>query len=140
MSLDSTKVISGSFGKCYHDGEWMTNITNVELTAEISKEEIKRAGTRTIGHKVTTITYSGTISGYKVTNTLAKKIAQVTNDSNKSFVTEIIANIDDPDAPEGKTKVRIKGVQFDSIPILGFEAGAIIEEEYPFTASGYEYL
>jgi hypothetical protein len=140
MALDATKTMSGSFGKLYQDGAWMTNITNVELTAEINKEEINRAGTRGIGHKVTTITYSGTISGYKVTNALSKKIAQVTNDTKASFVTELIVHVDDPDAPEGKTKVRIKGVQFDSIPVLGYEVGAIIEEEYPFTASGYEYI
>lgn len=140
MVLDPSKVISGNFGKLYHNGAWMTNITNVELTAEISKEEVQRAGTRAVGHKTTSITYTGSISGYRVTTQLARQIAQVTDDTKGAFVTELIAHVDDPEAPEGKTKVRIKGVQFDSIPVLATEVGAIMEEEFPFTASGFEWL
>jgi predicted DNA-binding ribbon-helix-helix protein len=138
--LDSTKVINGSFGKMFHDGEWLTNVTKAEATVEISKEEVPRAGTRWIGHKVTSLTGSGSMTGYKITNDFVKKIAQVADDNQGSFVTELIMKIDDPENHEGKTYIRLKGVQFDSIPLLNYEVGSIVEEETPFTFSQFEYL
>lgn len=140
MALDATKTLNGSFGKMFHDGEWLTNVTQAEATGEINKEEVLRAGTRTVGHKVTTITYSGSMTGYKITNDFVKKIAQVADDSKGAFITELVMKLDDPENHDGKTWVRLKGVQFDSIPILSYEVGSIVNEETPFTFSGFEYL
>lgn len=138
--LDSSKTINGSFGKMFHDGEWLTNITQAEATIEINKEEINRAGTRWVGHKVTSLTGSGSMTGYRITSDLVRKIAQVSDDNQGSFVTELIMKIDDPENNEGKTRVRLKGVQFDSIPLLSYEVTSIVEEETPFTFSHFEYL
>lgn len=141
MAMDSTKVLNGTFGKLIHDGTWMTNVTSCEASVEINKEEINRAGTRWVGHKVTSISGSGTFSGYRLTSDLVKKIGQISNDGQGAFVTELIMAVSDPEAgEEGKTKVRLKNVQFDSIPLLSFEVGTIIEQETPFTFSGYEFL
>lgn len=139
MALDATKTLNGSFGKMYHDGEWLTNVTQAEAAGEINKEEVLRAGTRVVGHKVTTITYSGSMTGYKITNALVKKIAQVADDTKGAFVTELVMKLQDPESAD-KTWVRLKGVQFDSIPILSYEVGSIVNEETPFTFSGFEYL
>jgi hypothetical protein len=138
--LDATKTINGSFGKMFHDGEWLTNVTQAEATVEISKEEIMRSGTRWVGHKVVSLSGSGTMTGYRITSDLVKKIAQVADDASAPFVTELIMKIDDPENHEGKEYVRLKGVQFDSIPLLSYEAGSIVTEETPFTFSGFEYL
>lgn len=140
MALDSTKTMNGSFGKMFHDGEWLTNVTSAEATGELNKEEVPRAGTRVIGHKVTSITYSGSMTGYKITSSLAKAIAQVKDDSQGSFVTELVMKLDDPENHDGRTWVRLKGVQFDSIPILTYEVNSIVNEETPFTFSDFEYL
>ncbi|MBG9548514.1 phage tail tube protein [Cytobacillus firmus] len=140
MALDASKVLNGSFGKMYHDGEWLTNVTQAEAIVEIGKEEIRRSGTRWIGHKTTSLTGSGSMTGYKITNDLIKKIAQVCDDTKPAFVTELVMKLDDPENHEGKTWVRLKGVQFDSIPILSYKVGSIVEDETPFTISGYEYL
>jgi hypothetical protein len=138
--LDATKTMNGSFGKMFHDGQWLTNVTQAEATVEINKEEVMRSGTRWVGHKVTSLTGSGSMTGYKITNDLLKQIAQVADDSQGAFVTELVMKLDDPENHDGKTWVRLKGVQFDSIPILSFELGSIVEDETPFTFSGFEYL
>lgn len=140
MALDSTKVLNGTFGKMYHEGEWLTNVTQAELTGEINKEEVPRAGTRTIGHKQTSITWSGSMTGYKVTNDFIKKIAQIADDTKGAFVTELVLKLNDPENPQGNTWVRVKGVQFDSIPILSYEVNSVVTEELPFTCSGVEFL
>lgn len=139
MALDATKTINGSFGTCWHEGNWLTNVTGVEATVEIDKEEIKRAGTRWVGHKTMSITGTGTVKSYKLTTGFTKLIAQVLDDVSSPYTTELIVKLEDPES-YGVERVRLKGVQFDSIPLVNYETGSIVEEELPFTFSGFEYL
>ncbi|NGQ95501.1 phage tail tube protein [Brevibacillus sp. SYP-B805] len=137
--LDPTRTIYGDFGEVWMDGKWLTNFNHAEASVEVGKEEIRRSGTRWTGHKVTSLTGTGTISGYKVTTDLVEAISQVAKDRGKPFVTELVLKLDDPDS-YGAYRVRLKGVQFDTIPLMNFQAGSIVEEELPFTFSGFEFL
>lgn len=139
MVLDPTRVISGSFGEIHYDGQWATNFTSGELTTDITYEEIGRSGTRSVGHKATSVKHSGSVKGYKVTSGFAGKVAQITDDTKGAFVTEIIMKLADPEA-YGYERVRIKGVQFTRIDVIRFEHGSIVEEEWPFVCDGWEYL
>lgn len=136
--LDSTKVLNGAFGKIHHDGEWMTNATGIELNIDINYEEVPRPGTRVLGHKATTITMEGTIQSYKTSRKFVDAISQILDDKKGAYVTEIIAELDDPENPEMRGFYRIKGVQFKNIPVLSFEHGGLVEEELQFVFSGYE--
>ncbi|QVY62989.1 phage tail tube protein [Cytobacillus gottheilii] len=139
--LDASKTLNGSFGKMFDEsGTWLTNVTQAEANVEIGKEEIRRAGTRWIGHKTVSLTGSGSMTGYKITSAFVKRIAQVADDTQGAFITELVMKLDDPENHEGKQWIRLKGVQFDSIPLLSYEHGSIVEEETPFTFSGFEYL
>lgn len=138
--LDSTRTLNGAFGKLHHEGEWMTNVTGIEINIDINYEEIKRAGTRVLGHKATTITMAGTISSYKVTSKFVDAISQILDDRKGAFVTELIAEMNDPENPEMAGFYRIKGVQFTTIPVLSFSHGEIAEEELQFVFSGYERM
>ena len=140
MTLQAEKVISGSFGYMHHEGVWLTNVTSAQATVQINKEEIPRVGTRWIGHKAMSVLGSGSMTGYKMTPDLAKRIGQFTDDKSPMFVTELIMKLDDPDSSETKQRVRLKGVQFDVVNLMNYEAGSIVTEETPFTFSGYEYL
>jgi len=140
MAMDASKTISGSFGYLYHEGEWMTNVTAFQATPAINKEEVMRAGTRWVGHKAVSITGTGSLTQFKITPALAKRIGQFSDDKSPMFVTELIGKLDDPDSPEAKQRVRLKGVQFDSIPLIQYEVGSLVTEEIPFTFSGYEFL
>lgn len=137
--LDSTRVINGTYGYVYHDGTWLTNIKSAEANVEITKEEIKRAGTRWTAHKVTGLSGTGTISGYKVTSEFVERIGKISDDSQGTFITELILKLEDPES-YGAYRVRLKGVTFDKIPLMHFEVGAIVEEELPFNFTGYELL
>ncbi|QIG62529.1 tail tube protein [Sporosarcina phage Lietuvens] len=138
--MDATRTLNGAFGKLYHEGEWLTNVTGVELNIDINYEEVARAGTRVMGHKATTITMDGTIQSHKVTRKFVDAISQILDDSKGAFVTELITEIDDPENPEMKGKYRIKGVQFNTIPLLSYEHGSLVEEELQFVFTGYERL
>ncbi|MFS1511090.1 phage tail tube protein [Chengkuizengella sp. SCS-71B] len=139
MALDATRTINGTFGEVWHDGEWLTNIKSAEATVELNKEEIQRAGTRWVAHKVTGLSGSGTMTGYKVTTEFIENIGKIADDRSGVFVTELILALKDPES-FGAYRVRLKGVQFDNIPLINYEVGAIVEEELPFTFTGYELL
>lgn len=140
MVLDATRVINGTFGEVRDaDGDWLTNITSCEATVEINKEEILRAGTRWVGNKQTTLKGTGTISGYKITTKMIEKIGQIKDKRKGAFVTEIVAKLDDPES-YGAMRVRLKNVQFDTIPLMNYEVGSIVEEELPFTFEDYDLL
>ncbi|MEK3975509.1 phage tail tube protein [Psychrobacillus sp. FSL K6-1267] len=140
MVMQAEKVMSGSYGYMYHEGEWMTNITQAQASVAINKEEVPRAGTRWIGDKAMSVKGTGSMTGYKMTPTLNKRIGQFLDDKSPMFVTELIMKLDDPDSPETKQRVRLKGVQFDVVNIMQYEVGTIVTEETPFTFSGREYL
>lgn len=137
--LDSTRVINGTYGYVYHDGKWLTNIKSAEANVEITKEEIKRAGSRWTAHKVTGLSGSGTITGYKVTSEFVELMGKIADDSQGTFITELILKLEDPES-YGAYRVRLKGVTFDKIPLMHFEVGSIVEEELPFNFTGYELL
>jgi hypothetical protein len=139
MALDASRTINGTFGTVYHDGDWLTNIRQCQLNVEIEKEEIRRAGTRWKAHKVVGLSGTGTISGYKVTSDMIRLISQVADDTKGAFTTELITKLADPEA-YGYERIRVKGVQFDNIPLANFEVGSIVEEELNFTFTGYEFL
>lgn len=134
--LDATRVMNGSFGQVFDaNGNWLTNIKSAEAVVEINKEEILRAGTRWVGHKATTLTGTGTITGYKVTTEFAEAIGAISADNGASFVTSIRMKVADPES--GTFSVVLSGVQFDRIPLVNYELGAVVEEELPFTFSSY---
>lgn len=138
--LDSRKVINGNFGQVFdQDGNWLTNITGCEATIEIGLEEVKLAGTRWLGNKVTTLKGAGSLSGYLVTSEFIEKAMQVMDDVSSPFVTELVVKLDDPES-FGAYRVRLKNVTFDKIPLINFEVGAIVEQELTFVFSGAEVL
>lgn len=139
MALSDALVMKGEFGEVWSDGEWLTNFYQVEFGADISYDKIKRAGSRTMGNKAGTIEYSGTITGYKISTALVRKVSAITFDHSGPFVTELVFKLRNPDTGYVE-RVRVKGVQFTKLDIMKFDHGAIIETEWPFVASGFEYL
>lgn len=138
--LDATQTINGAFGKLYHEGQWLSNVTGVELNIDINYEEVARAGTRKLGNKATTISSTGTIQSFKISHDFIKAISQIMDDSKGAFVTELITEINDPESPQSKAFIRVKGVQFNTIPLLNYEHGSIVEEELQFVFDDFEYL
>jgi hypothetical protein len=136
--LDASRVINGSFGSVFDaNGRWLTNVKSAEAMVEIEKEDVSRAGTRWKAQKVTGLKGTGTISGYRVTSDMIQAIGQVANDRSGAFATELRMKLDDPEA-FGAMSVRLKGVTFDQIPLMKYELNSIVEEELPFTFTGYE--
>ncbi|WP_127506933.1 phage tail tube protein [Paenibacillus humicus] len=134
------EAYSGNHGKLFDaDGNWLTNVFQVEVNIDVDIEEIKRAGSRWKGHKVTGLKGTGSYTSYLLTTNFKDKLLKVTNDTSAPFVTELIVKLADPEA-SGAYRVRVKNVMFDKIPVIKFAVGEVVEEEHSFVFSEVELL
>lgn len=138
--LNGHEVLSGSYGYLLHEGEHLNNVKDVEAKVEIEKAEIKVIGDLWTKHKTLGLTGSGTLTLYKVDYKFVKLIGEVAKQEGKVFVTELVFQLDDPSVTGQREKIRLKNVQFDTIPLAKYSVGEVIEEELPYTFEGYEFL
>lgn len=137
--MDESRAINGSYGECHSDGKWLTNMYKMSAEIELSYGDIKKSGSRWTGSKLLGIKGTGSISGYKITSELVQNVARITDDRKAEYSTELISKLDDPEA-FGCERVRLKNVKFTKISVVGWEVGSIVEEEWPYTYTGVEWL
>ncbi|MYL45056.1 phage portal protein [Virgibacillus halodenitrificans] len=139
MGLDAERVINGSFGELWEDGEWQENINSLVADVNIQKSALKTSGTRWDKHKVIGVDGTGTASGFKVTSKMIQKNSWVMGDRGVPAKTELISKLDDPEA-YGHERIRLKNVKWDSINLANWTAGEEVTQETPFTFEGFELL
>jgi hypothetical protein len=138
--MDANRIMTGTFCQIFYDGRWISNAQSAEISLEVEKTEIRRAGTRSVGTKIVGYKGSGSISGYKVTTELLQNISQIIDDNKKPFITELIFKVQDPESDGQVMRVRVKDVSFDKVDILKYSVGEIISEELPFTFTTFEWM
>lgn len=124
--IDEARVINGTFGELYLDGQWLTNFTRCEIKDEYDWTELKLSGDRRTKHKLVGVKGSGTIAGYKVTSELQKALLE-----NPTRQFQIISKLNDPES-YGAERIRVNKVKFTSNPLADWQTGEIVEEEWPF--------
>jgi len=139
MGLDVERVVSGSFGELWEDGEWQDNINSVTAEVAIEKSALKVSGTRWTKHKVTGLNGTGTASGFKVTSKMIQQAKWAEGDRGVPYKTEFVTKLDDPES-YGHERIRLKNVKFDKVTLANWTAGSEVTEESPFTFEGFELL
>ena len=137
--FDPMRVVAGTFGQIWCEGEWLSNFNKCKASVDIGKANLKLAGDRWERHKVLSLKGSGSVSGYKISSKLIEKVGTVALSSQPSLRTELIVKLDDPEA-FGVERIRLKNVMFDNIDLANWESGKEIEEEWKFTFEEYELL
>lgn len=140
MALESRTVINGSFVKVYHEGEWLTDMNNVEVIDEFGYEDVPRSGTRRSGKKLVSVEGTGTAGGFHTSKRFTRMLQQNADDAQGSIVTELMFEINDPETPEANGFWRVKGVQFESNRFISSEAQGLVEQELNFTHQGVEEI
>lgn len=128
--LDASRVILGTYGQVFIDGEWQTNVNHLEANVEIQKKELNLSGDSWIRHKKGPLKGTGTMSGFKVTSAMLQR-------GFGKF--EIITKLADPEA-YGNERIRLMNVMSDKLQLANWTAGEEIKEEISFTFEGYELL
>lgn len=136
--FDAKRVINGTFGKVYLDGQLLAECYKFQAKTEITRGEVQFCGSLIAGQKLTKLSNSGTIGLHKVNSRLARMYADDIQ-SGKDHSCTIISQLEDPDA-NGKEGVAFSGCKFNDLTHADWEAAVLGKVEAPFTFIEYEYI
>ena len=138
MALDERRIINGTFGTVYLDGEELANLKSFQAKLEFKKEEVNIVGKMSSGTKYMGYTGKGSLSLHKVDSKMLKLIGNSIKQGKEPRFT-IIGKLADPDA-DGVERIAINNVSFDDLTLFDFEVGALGQTECPFTFTDYDFL
>ena len=136
--FDHNKVIRGTFGKVWLDGERMANVKSFEAKATIDYEDMDINGD--FGQKKRYMGYSiaGTMTLHMYDSTIGAKYQTGIMNGELPDLT-LVSALADPTG-YGAERVALYDVKLDEITLSQFENRTILEEEVPFTAGSFQYL
>lgn len=137
--MDSAKrVVSGTWGEVWLDGDKVSECYGLQAKASFNKEDIALCGQMASDKKVTSIDCTGSIRLHKVTSRMAQAIGEnIRNGQDVRFT--IVSKLKDPDA-YGAERVVLRNVSFDDLTLADWEAKSVGKVECPFTFTDYEFL
>ncbi len=138
--LRGNRIISGSWGSLWLDGDRVIDIVKFEAKLSTEREDITLPGSMDIDSKLVALKGEGTMTTKKVYSRewdkFAKKWLEGLDPRSK-----IIAKLSDPDS-FGTERVIINNVWFIGVDIMNFESKKPIEQElkFGFTASDLQFV
>ena len=132
------QVINGTWGECWVDGNYFAEVTGLEATVTLEKQEINQPRVMAKGYKVTGYDCKGTIKFNKVSS-FAINLMNENMKKRKQTIVTIISKLDDPDSL-GAERVIIKDATFDELKLVNWEAKKNTEESMAFTFNDWELL
>lgn len=137
-ALPSERIINGTYGECWLDGEYVAECYGLQAKVDFEKEEVPVCGKPGIDTKITGYKGKGTAKLYKVNSRMALKISdQVKSGINPRF--QILSVLDDP-AAYGAERVLVKDICFDDLTLFDWEAKKQGEIEAPFTFTDWDLV
>lgn len=135
--IDAKDTIRGTDGEImfYADDQEYNffHITQLEATASLTVDEVPRIGTRTVGHKVSTISYEGSCTGYYGDPVVRDIFLEYASGGKLPKMSIKIKN-NDVDSQFGSQTILLENVMFSSVTIAQIDAGTtMLEEDFDFT-------
>ena len=136
--MDAKRVISGTWGEVWLNGEKVSECYGLQLKLSFNKEDIARCGTMMSDKKITSIDATGSLRMHKTSSRLALLICDnIRNGVDSRFT--VVSKLADPDS-FGAERIAVKGVSFDDLTLADWEAKVAGKVEAPFTFSDYNFL
>jgi len=133
-NFEVNEAINGLYGYVYDEsGQQLQSTQEFDAAVDLEKQVIKQAGKFMGGHKVMGGTGKGSAKMLKIDSRLQKKIAD-----NPTAKYNYIGKLADPTS-NGQEAVLLKGLSFDTIQLMGFKLGELVEVDLPFTFDDYQY-
>ena len=130
------KVISGTHGYFWWNGDICYEVTSFEASVSVNGETITFAGDMWEDRKIMGLSGTFTVTLKKVYSR-AKEYADQLNAGLDPRLT-LIGQLADPDNG-GTETVSLMNCWLDEVPLMNFENGSIVEEEYSGGFTGYKY-
>ena len=137
-SIDSAKrVMSGTFGELWWDGELIAECYKFTAKYTQSKEAVNLARELIEDSKVMSTKGTGSMGIYKVYSRFKEYADQV--QAGKDPRSTFVSKLDDPDA-YGAERVALYNVSLDEVPLVNGERNSIQKDEVPFTFTRHKYM
>lgn len=137
-SIDTAKrVINGTYGEVWVDGEKIAECTACQLKVNKNKETINLCGQFMSDTKATSASGTGSLTLYKVDSGFAQKLSDIQSGIDRRFT--VISKLRDPDS-YGAERVAVYNVSFDDLTLADWRAATGGTVTAPFTYSRYEFL
>ncbi|HWQ59055.1 MAG TPA: phage tail tube protein [Clostridia bacterium] len=133
-----SRVISGTWGEVWLDGEYVGECYGAQAKLAYNRESIQQCRKLMPGKKLMSVEGTGSLKLYKVNSRMIRAVALKVKDGKDPRFT-IISKLDDPDA-YGAERMSISGVAFDDTTLADWEVGNIGKTENPFTFEDFELL
>jgi len=135
---NSERVINGTFGEVWLDGDKVAECYGLEAKVEFEKEEIAMCGQLGVDTKIMGYKGTGSLKMHKMNSRMMLKLSdKVKAGSNPRL--QILSALKDP-AADGGERILIKDAAFDDMTLAGWEAKNKGEVECPFTFTDWELL
>lgn len=137
-TIDSAKrVINGTFGELWLDGEKVAECTACQLRVNKNKQTINFCGQFMDDSKATSGSGTGSLTLYHVDSGLVEKQAGLQDGVDRRFT--VISKLKDPDN-WGAERVAAYNVSFDDLTLANWQAATVGTVTAAFTFSRYEFL
>lgn len=130
-SYKASQVISGTWGEMWLNGDKMAECTSLQAKVSLKKTAVSMCGTLVDGQKISGIDCKGTLKLNKVSS---KMISLISDDirAGKHSEFTIMSKLADPDSL-GTERITLKGVTFDELTLVDWDAKKNGEESMAFT-------
>ena len=137
-TIDSAKrVINGTFGEVWLDGEKIAECTACQLRVSKKKQTINLCGQFMDDSKATSGSGTGSLTLYHVDSGLIEKQSGLQDGVDRRFT--IISKLRDPDS-YGAERVAAYNVSFDALTLADWQAATVGTVTAAFTFSRYELM
>lgn len=132
---DASKVINGTYGTLWVDGEIWAEVDSFEAKVTINYEDVNMANSGATFRKATGWTGDGSLTLKKVYSRMQRKMKDIKN--GKYPRCTLIGKLADPDA-FGSERVVINDVTFNEFNLMKFEQKTLGSEDTSFGFSDYD--
>ena len=137
MSVADTRVMNGTCGQVWVDGELWAELSAFQAKYAYNKSDISMCGSMVVGSKITSVKGTGSITVHKVyTRNIDRTDAIL---EGRDVRATIVGELADPDA-FGAERVALYDVSFDDETIMDFKAGEPGSTTHAFTFGKREWL
>lgn len=137
-TIDAAKrVISGTFGEVWLDGEKVSECKGCQAKITKNKEKVYLCGQLISDHKVMSMDGTGSLTLYKVDSGMIQKQQDLQSGVDQRFT--IVSALKDPDS-YGAERIAFYNVSFDDLTLADWQRASMGEITAPFTFTRYELL
>ena len=136
--MQGNKVMNGTWGQVWLEGELVGECFGLQAKASYTKEDVNICGRMAADKKITAIAYTGSLKMHKVNSRMALMIGNIVKEGMDPRFT-VISNLADPDA-YGAERISLRNVSFDDTTLADWEVAKVGSIEAPFTFTDYEFI